>query len=189
MRIISGKYRGRIIPSPKESIVKPTLDRVKENVFNILQMKVRGAVVLDLFCGSGALGLECISRGAKEVHFVDNNQNNINSLQKFAQTLGVEDCYFYHSDYYDKLKDFSSKSQFDLIFLDPPFGSDLAQKAIVKIFKFDLLVDGGIIVWEHPLNIDKNFIKDKVFDTRKYGSIEIDFIRRKSSLTRNEQNV
>lgn len=179
MRIISGKYRGKVIPSPKEKIVKPTLDRVKENIFNILQFKVRGAVVLDLFCGSGALGLECISRGADKVCFVDNNKNNITALEKFLSTIESR-AEVFHADYFDKLRDFSGKEKFDIIFLDPPFDSDLAQKAIVKILKFDLLVDDGVIVWEHALCVDKTFIQDKIVDTRKYGTVEIDFIKRKT---------
>ena len=189
MRIIAGKYRGRVIPSPRESVVKPTLDRVKENVFNIIQMHVKDSKVLDLFCGSGALGLECLSRGAKEVHFVDNNENNIMRLEKFLQTIWAEHYFLHHCDYYDALWDFAGEKKFDIIFLDPPFDSDLAQKAIAKILKFDLLVDGGIIVWEHPHDVDKSFIKDKIFDTRKYGTIEIDFIKRKSNSTTDGENV
>ena len=85
MRIISGKFRGTIIPSPKQEVVKPTLDRVKENIFNILQFRIAGAKCLDLFCGSGALGIECLSRGASEMCFVDNNKANVEALKIFLR--------------------------------------------------------------------------------------------------------
>ena len=175
MRIISGRFRGRIIPSPKEPIVKPTLDRIKENEFNILQRTVIGARVLDLFCGSGALGLECLSRGSKEVVFVDNNKQNILSLQKFLEKIGAEGYTLLNCDYYDALR--QSKEPYDIIFLDPPFDSDLAQKAILKIFKFGLLSNDGVIVWEHPRDMERDFVKDKIMDTRAYGTVEIDFIK------------
>ena len=177
MRIISGKFRGTIIPSPKESIVKPTLDRVKENVFNILQFKVENAICLDLFCGSGALGLECLSRNASEVIFVDNNKQNIIALKKLLEKLKIENYSLRNEDFYESLKFFdSNKKQFDLIFLDPPFDSNLAEVALQKIFKLNLLKKDGIVVWEHPRDIQTEKFKLKIKDSRVYGTIQIDFI-------------
>ena len=176
MRIISGKYRGIIIPSPKESIVKPTLDRVKENIFNIMQFRVEKSRCLDLFCGSGALGIECLSRNAEFVDFVDNNKQNIRELEKFLDKIKAQNFSLHNLDFYDALKLFKDENKkFDIIFLDPPFDSDLAQVAIQKIFKFDLLNDKGIIVFEHSL--DKiNSYQSKVIDSRIYGKIKVDFI-------------
>ena len=177
MRIISGKFRGTVIPSPKESIVKPTLDRVKENVFNILQFKVNNSVCLDLFCGSGALGLECLSRGAKEVVFVDNNKQNILALKTLLEKLKVENFNLRNEDYFESLKFFeTTKKQFDIIFIDPPFDSSLAELSIQKILKFNLLKQDGFVVWEHPTDIDNSKFRLKIKDTRKYGKIQIDFI-------------
>lgn len=177
MRIISGKYRGTVIPSPKEEIVKPTLDRVKENIFNIIQFKVQNAVCLDLFCGSGALGLECISRGAERVFFVDNNKQNIANLKKFNEKLKIENSTLLTSDFYDALKSFSNNNlKFDIIFLDPPYESNLAEVSLQKIFKFGLLSPTGVVVWEHPTNSEQSKFKTKIKDTRIYGKVQIDFL-------------
>ena len=177
MRIISGKYRGVNIPSPKEEIVKPTLDRIKENIFNIIQFKVQGSICLDLFCGSGALGLECLSRGAKEVDFVDNNKANIASLKKFLERLNATDYKLHNCDYYEVLKKASeSNKKFDVIFLDPPYDTDLAEVALQKIFKFGLLNENGVVVWEHPTDYLNLKFKSKVKDTRVYGKVQIDFL-------------
>jgi 16S rRNA (guanine966-N2)-methyltransferase len=178
MRIISGKFRGTIIPSPKQEIVKPTLDRVKENIFNILQFKIAGAKCLDLFCGSGALGIECASRGAKEITFVDNNKANIEALKKFLNKLNVQNYNALVCDFYDALKNFYEHGEkFDIIFLDPPFESDLADIAIGKILKFNLLNDGGIIVHERSAESVSKFAQ-KVADTRKYGTVAVDFLKK-----------
>ena len=177
MRVISGKYRGVAIPSPKEEVVKPTLDRVKENLFNILQFKIENSVCLDLFCGSGALGLECLSRNAKEVCFVDNNKRNIILLKNLLEKLKANNYELKNEDYYDSLKNFeANKKQFDIIFLDPPFDSNLAEIALQKILKFNLLNKDGVVVWEHPTDTDTSKFKFKIKDTRKYGKIQLDFI-------------
>lgn len=177
MRIISGKFRGTNIPSPKEEIVKPTLDRVKENIFNIIQFNVPDAVCLDLFCGSGALGLECVSRGAKDVYFVDNNKQNISILKKFCEKLKIDNASYLATDFYEALKNFSNNNvKFDIIFLDPPYDSNLAEVSLQKIFKFGLLSPTGVVVWEHPTDEENLKFKTKVKDTRIYGKIQIDFL-------------
>lgn len=177
MRIIAGKYRGTNIPSPKEEIVKPTLDRIKENIFNIIQFKVNDSVCLDLFCGSGALGLECVSRGAKEVTFVDNNKNNILALKKLLLKLNAENYSLCNNDYYEVLKKSEvNNKKFDIIFLDPPFDTNLAELALQKIFKFNLLNEGGIVVWEHPTEYENLKFKSKIKDSRTYGKVQIDIL-------------
>ncbi|MGN0798288.1 MAG: 16S rRNA (guanine(966)-N(2))-methyltransferase RsmD [Christensenellales bacterium] len=178
MRIISGKFRGTVIPSPKQEVVKPTLDRVKENIFNILQFKIAGANCLDLFCGSGALGIECLSRGADKVQFVDNNKANVEALKAFLKKLSVQNYSATVCDYYDALKSFAEKGEkFDIIFLDPPFDSDLADVAISKMLKFDLLADNGVIVHERSSTKPSKFAQ-KVFDSRKYGTVAVDFLKK-----------
>ncbi len=177
MRIISGKFRGTVIPSPKEEIVKPTLDRIKENIFNIIQFEVPNSTALDLFCGSGALGLECISRGANEVHFVDNNKANILSLKSFLTKLKCENAKLHSCDYYEALKTFvATNTKFDIIFLDPPYDSGLAEVALQKIFKFGLLSPNGVVVWEHPTEYDNSKYKQKIKDSRIYGKVQVDFL-------------
>ena len=177
MRIIAGKYRGTIIPSPKEEIVKPTLDRIKENVFNILQFKIQDSICLDLFCGSGSYGLECLSRNAKEVTVVDNNKPNIINLNKFLEKIKADSYKLLNSDFYEALKDASnSNKKFDIIFLDPPFETNLAEVALQKIFKLGLLSENGIVVWEHPTEYKNIRFSSKVKNSRVYGKIQIDFL-------------
>lgn len=177
MRIIAGKFRGTIIPSPKEEIVKPTLDRIKENVFNILQFKIQDSVCLDLFCGSGSYGLECLSRNAKEVTFVDNNKTNIANLKKFLEKIKAENYNLYNTDFYDVLKQATnSNKKYDIIFLDPPFNTNLAEVALQKIFKLGLLTENGIVVWEHPTEYKNIRFSSKVKNSRVYGKIQIDFL-------------
>ena len=177
MRVIAGKFRGIVIPSPKEEIVKPTLDRVKENLFNIIQFRLQDATVLDLFCGSGALGIESLSRGAKEVHFVDNNKQNIANLKKFLDKIKADGYFLHNLDYYDALKSFEENT-FDIIFIDPPYDSGLAEIAIQKILRFNLLKENGIIVWEHPRSLQNNKFLQKVYDSRNYGTVTLDFIKK-----------
>lgn len=177
MRIIAGKFRGTNIPSPKEEIVKPTLDRIKENIFNIIQFKVQDSICLDLFCGSGALGLECLSRGAKDVSFVDSNKNNILSLKKLLVRLNADSYTLHNCDYYDVLKTAdTTQKKFDIIFLDPPYDTNLAEIALQKIFKFDLLNKDGIVVWEHPTEYENLKFKSKIKDSRTYGKVQIDIL-------------
>ena len=178
MRIIAGKYRGITIPSPKEEIVKPTLDRIKENIFNIIQFSIPNSDCLDLFCGSGALGLEALSRGANEVCFVDNNKQNIIALKKLLEKLEAKNNKVFNSDYYEALKSFdNSNKKFDIIFLDPPFDSELAEISLQKIFRFNLLRENGFVVWEHPTEYDTSKFKHKIKDSRVYGKIQIDFLQ------------
>ncbi|MEG1612684.1 MAG: 16S rRNA (guanine(966)-N(2))-methyltransferase RsmD [Clostridia bacterium] len=174
MRIISGKYGGRKLFSPKGDDVRPTTDRVKEALFNILQFKVRNAVVLDLFSGSGALGIECVSRGAKEVIFSDNDRKSIELVNR--NLSGIEfNGQILQSDYLRVIS--NSKAKFDIIFLDPPYNSGLAEKAILEILKCDILSNDGIIVYEHVRKLaytpPEGLFLD---DSRKYGDIQLDFI-------------
>lgn len=164
------------IPSPKGIKVRPTLDRIKENIFNILQFNIEKKACLDLFCGSGALGLECLSRGANFVDFVDNDERSIYLLKKFLLKIKEKNYALHNEDYYDALKNFKKSSmQFDIIFIDPPYMTDLATKAIGKILKFNLLRESGLIVWEHLAKTISPYIK-RTKDSRVYGKVAVDFI-------------
>ena len=122
MRIVSGKYRGKILKEFDFITTKPTTDRVKESIFNLIQFDVANACVLDLFAGTGALGIEAISRGAKHVIFVDNNSQAIKLINENLK--GIEGEYYVdQADY----KTFLNKIQikFDIVLLDPPYKTDL----------------------------------------------------------------
>ena len=184
MRVISGTARGKKLSSLEGLTTRPTLDRVKEALFNILQFDLKDARILDLFSGSGALGIEALSRGAKEAVFCDNSHRAIQIINKnLKETRLIDKAKIVNKDYIDAIKQLHKQSQkFDIIFLDPPYKSDYAIKSIEYIIKYNLLAKDGIIIVETD---DKNKIEEiekyeelEIYDTRKYGIVCIIFIRK-----------
>ena len=184
IRIIGGKYRGKKLFQPETGDVRPMVDRLKESLFNILSTKVYGSVVLDLFGGSGGLGLEALSRGAGAVYIADKHplsiramRKNVESLKQITHPAGAGCVMIINNDYLQTLNDFfSQKLTFDIIFLDPPYASDFAEQALKKIKEYGLLNKGGVIVWHH-LAVQK--IKNCPFavnDERVYGEKMISFL-------------
>ena len=150
MRVITGKARGTILKTPDGVATRPTADRVKEAVFSMLQFQIPGSRVLDLFGGTGQLGIEALSREAKCAVFVDEREDacrlireNLKrtNLQPFAQVV--------RSDYLAYLK--RCPETFDIIFLDPPYAEVFLENALKMITEIDILQSGGIIVTERPL--------------------------------------
>ncbi len=181
MQIITGKYRARKLVAVEGDSTRPTLARVKESIFNLIQGKVQGSKVLDLFAGSGAFGAECISRSAEEVCFVDQEQKAINAIKTNTKKMS-ENFRIIKSDYLSALSKLSSENKtFDIIYLDPPYKSDFAITALQKIYELKLLNDEGIIVVEHEsendlLKLPSYYIIEK---TRKYGIAYVDILRMK----------
>ncbi len=181
MRVVAGKYRGKNLASPKDDRVRPTTTRIKETLFNVLQGYSQDAVVLDLFAGSGALGIECLSRGAKEVVFADNNKDSIELVRKNLQ--GIDGNFkVVNSDFSAVLRNaYVTGKKFDMIFVDPPYASGLGELALGMIFDMNLLKDDGVIVFEHGQ--EKSYeVSDKRFKqrTKKMGTVVAEFITRKS---------
>lgn len=177
MRIIGGKHRGRILAEFKGEEIRPTADRVKESLFNVLSREIAGARVLDLFCGSGALGLECLSRGAEEAVFNDCSKDSVAVLKANIKKLGAEEnCTVYTLDYLACLSRLSGK--FDIIFLDPPYRFDYGVSATEEIARRSLLSDSGVIVYERnaPFPEEKTGIFT-VCDVRKYGKTYLSLLR------------
>ncbi|MBQ9071782.1 MAG: 16S rRNA (guanine(966)-N(2))-methyltransferase RsmD [Bacilli bacterium] len=172
MRVISGKYKGKNLIGFDIDGTRPTMDRVKESLFGIIQNKIKGSVVLDLFAGSGSLGIEALSNGSIEAYFVDNNIELINIIKKNTKDMN-EKIHIMKSDYKNALELLkNSNIKFDIIFLDPPYKLNLITDCLEKIVKYDLLNEDGIIVCEYEDEEIKNekltLIKDK-----KYGSKKI----------------
>lgn len=181
MRVVAGKYRGKNLASPKDDRVRPTTTRIKETLFNVLQGYSQDAVVLDLFAGSGALGIECISRGAKEVTFVDNSKDSIELVRKNLQ--GIDGNFkVVNSDFSGVLRNaYVTGKKFDMIFVDPPYASGLGELALGMIFDLDLLDKDGVIVFEH--GSEKTYeVNDSRYKqrTKKMGTVVAEFISRKS---------
>ena len=163
MRVISGKYKGKKLDGFDINGTRPTQDRVKESIFAIIQNDIKGANCLDLFAGSGSLGIEAISNGANKCVFVD-SQNDIFSILK-RNTSQIDNCILYCEDFRSFL--LRTREKFDVIFLDPPYNSFFIDEAISLIMKKKLLNSGGIIICEYydeDFSCNLNIIKEK-----KYG--------------------
>lgn len=181
MRIISGKYRGLKLAEFTGAEIRPTADRVKESLFNILSANaefdgVAGADVLDLFCGSGNLGIECLSRGANSVCFNDLSADSVAVLKKnLAKLKDCGICKVFNLDFSACLARLSG--QFDLIFIDPPYKLEAGLSALEIIGKNKLLKDGGIAVYERDRSFQGEVAGLCKFDERKYGKTFITFFK------------
>ena len=150
MRVITGKARGVTLKTPEGLQTRPTTDRVKEAMFSIIQFDIPGAQVLDLFGGTGQLGIEALSRGAKSAVFVDAKEDACRLIRENLRRAKVEnDSKIIRSDYLEFLG--RTTEHFDIIFLDPPYAEVFLENAIKKITEIDILQSGGIIVAERPL--------------------------------------
>jgi 16S rRNA (guanine(966)-N(2))-methyltransferase RsmD len=176
MRVISGKYRGLTLAEFKGDDIRPTADRVKESLFNILYDKIAGATVLDLFCGSGNVGIECLSRGAAKVHFNDLSKDSLQVLKKNLAKLKGQDNYTITlNDYLSCLV--SLKGGYDMIFIDPPYRYDYGEKALKIIAERKLLNDGGVAVFEWDKSLETPIDGLEKYDERKYGKTFLNFYR------------
>lgn len=179
MRIVAGRYRGRKLTPPSDDSVRPTTDRIKETVFNILQWDVEGARVLDLFAGSGALGIECLSRGAAEVVFADKSPASVALIRRNLK--GIEGSYrVLTADFTGVLR--SGEDKFDLIFIDPPYKSGLGELAVDAAFDLGRVAEGGTVVYEHSSELPFKCAREDVkVRTKVMGSVTVEFIRKKTT--------
>jgi 16S rRNA (guanine966-N2)-methyltransferase len=151
MRVITGIARGKKLKTLEGIDVRPTTDRVKESIFSIIHFDLEGANVLDLFCGSGQLGIEALSRGAKHATFVDNNKNSIAVTKDNLTATGlISNARVAHMDSFDFLK--GTKSTFDIALLDPPYNQGILLEALPLLEK--IMNPGGIVICEHEGNFN-----------------------------------
>lgn len=181
LRVISGKARGLKLNTPKNEDVRPTTDRVKESLFNIISLYIIDSKVLDLFAGTGSLGIECLSRGAQKCVFVDVSKESIEIVKSNVKKARVEnESIIINCDFKEAIKRLQVKNEkFDVIFMDPPYYKDMFVKGLENIENADLLSEEGIIIIEHdtkdvfPDNIGK-LEKDK---SKKYGNTTLTFYK------------
>lgn len=190
MRVISGSARGTVLHSIEDISTRPTLDRVKESLFNIIQNNIEDTTVLDLFAGSGAIGIEFLSRRAKQVYFCDKSSKAVAMIEKnLEKTKLKEKAIVYNKDYIDCINTVKN-TKFDIIFLDPPYKEEFALDAIEKISNLQLLKDDGIIIIEtdepeRDINRINNMnINYKIYDLRKYGRVSLIFLKWKGKTWR-----
>ena len=181
MRIISGTARGtKLYTLNGDEVTRPTLDRIKEPLFNILQFKFDGAICLDLFAGSGALGLEAISRGASKSYFCEINKYAANVIEKNIEKTKTSDKAILIKKDFEQALEELKKEKFDIVFLDPPYKTDLIYKSLKKILELKLLKEDATIVAEtdEPEKVQKELenLDVKITDTRKYGRVTLIFI-------------
>ncbi|MDE7086796.1 MAG: 16S rRNA (guanine(966)-N(2))-methyltransferase RsmD [Clostridia bacterium] len=176
MRIIGGTHRGRKLAEFAGNDVRPTSDRVKESLFNILSVKIVGATVLDLFCGSGSLGLESLSRGALKAHFNDVSKDSLAILKKNITALKEgEKCVLTNYDYTAYLA--GVKEKFDVIFIDPPYRFDYGRRALEIISSRKLLTEQGVAVYERDVPFAGEIDGLEMYDERKYGKTYLSFFK------------
>jgi 16S rRNA (guanine966-N2)-methyltransferase len=183
MRIVGGKFKGHGIAPPHGSATRPTTDRVRESIFNILAHGVDGftienARVLDLFAGTGALGLEAISRGARFCQFIDESAEARGLVRKNADALGAIGLVkIWRRDATD-LGPCAPQPAFDLVFADPPYGKGLGEKALVSLVKSGWLNPGAVVVLEESPKAEVKPVDSlQLLDQREYGETSVRFYR------------
>lgn len=178
MRVITGKYKGRPLAAPPGRSVRPTTDKVKEAIFDLLMEETGDGAVLDLFAGSGSLGIEALSRGAKSAVFVDRSADSVAVIKENLRDIKAE---VYLADYRTALSKLSAAGRkFDLIFLDPPYKEGLEAGVLKAIVDKDILADGGTIVLERSTGNPGVVLPDalSVYDSREYGTVAVDIIKK-----------
>lgn len=179
MRIISGTARGRKLKELQGEETRPTTDRVKESMFNIVQFDIEGRKILDLFGGTGQLGLEGLSRGAAAAVFVDVRKDAVALIRENLESTGLaERGRAVQSDYMAFLTGCGEK--FDLVFLDPPYGTGMLEKALDAIARIDILTENGIMICESAAEHDLPALAAPYGKAReyRYGKIKLTTYRR-----------
>ena len=183
MRIISGKFKGKKILEPKDLNTRPLKDLTKESIFNIIQhsnkfkINFENSEILDLFSGTGSFGIECISRGAKFVTFVENYKGILHILKKNLSNLKLASNYsIIEKNIFDNLNLKEFEKQFDIIFLDPPYKEKDLKDIFLNLIDKKILKLGGIIILHrHKKQIDTLPNKIKILEEKRYGISKILF--------------
>lgn len=179
MRVITGKARGVQLKTPEGMLTRPTADRVKEALFSIINFDIPGAKVLDLFGGTGQLGIEALSRGAASAVFVDAREDSCKLIRENLKRTKLEqDAKVIRSDYLDYLN--RCREQYNIIFLDPPYAEVFLENSIKRITEIDILQSDGIIVAERPLGKElpwefAGYTRSKDY---KYGKVLLTIYRK-----------
>ena len=181
MRIITGRARGSKLFTLEGSNTRPTSERTKEAVFSILNLNYEGKSVLDLFAGSGQMGLEAVSRGAEKAIFVDSSKDAVEVIKKnISKTHFEKECTAVLSSYTDFLKRVCGRERYSLVFLDPPYASDFLENSLKLLTKYELLSDNAVLVCESDkpeLDFDEDRFEIKA--QKKYGIAHITILKLK----------
>jgi 16S rRNA (guanine966-N2)-methyltransferase len=184
MRIVAGTAKGRKLTVPKGLGVRPTTDRVREALFSSIGARIRGASILDLFAGTGALGLESLSRGAASAVFVERHKAHLAVLGRNIATCGFTDrCRLVDGDSMAALKQLQREGRtFDIVFLDPPYRSLLLERALRFLAESSLLSEQALVIAEHPAGDPPGPLGGLVIASQKrYGKTVLSFVQREMS--------
>ena len=170
MKVISGFLKGRDILGFNIEGTRPTMNRVKESLFAMIQDNVKESIVLDLFAGSGSLGIEAISNYSKKCYFVDNNREVIKILNKNINNFKIQDkSVIMHSDYNNALIKFKNNQKFDLVFLDPPYQFEVIDEILSKLVNYNLLNNNSLVIVECQKTINKDYDNLDLIKEKKYS--------------------
>lgn len=175
MRIVSGIYKGRTLLEFKGNAIRPTSDMVRESLFNIIQFKIADKDFLDLFCGTGAVGIEAMSRGARHVTFNDFSRESIalvkKNLEKIGATAGFDVTSRDGAEFYKY-----SNQKYHFVFIDPPYASDLGERTLKTVS--EILTDDGVAIFENEKPFTATIEGLKKVDERKYGRVFLTFFEK-----------
>ena len=181
MRVIAGSARRLKLVTPEGNDTRPTQDRIKETLFNMIQMQVPGAVFIDLFSGSGGIGIEALSRGAKKAYFIENAMNAYKCIMQNIKTTHFEDVStVIKSDVVIGLRNIHEEEA-DIIFIDPPYHDDLYQRTLIQLESMSYVTKNTMIIIEAPVEMDFSFVEDLGFEVRRekeYKTNKHVFVRR-----------
>lgn len=180
LRIIAGKFKGKKLYSVRGKAIRPTADRTRESMFNILSHQVPGAMVLDLFAGTGALGIEALSRGAESAVFVDNSRESLSVIRRNVESCALDDrADIIKWDIEKNLNCLKAvKTGFDLVFIDPPYHRNLLKPTLLNLDQSNALKNGSCIVVEHASlePIPTDLLTFELTDQRRYGKTLVSFL-------------
>ena len=183
MRVIAGSARRLKLVTPEGNDTRPTQDRIKETLFNMPQMQVPGAIFIDLFAGSGGIGIEALSRGAKKAYFIENAQGAYKCIMANLKTTHFEeDATVLKQDVVIGLRNIHEEEA-DIIFIDPPYHEDLYERTLMQLSSMDYVTEHTMIILESPLEMDFDFVNDLGFEIRRvkeYKTNKHVFIYRKA---------
>lgn len=179
MRVISGFAKGRKLKSSTKHILRPTSDRVKETLFNILAHKIQEVRFLDLFAGTGSIGIEALSRGAQNSVFVEKEASLADLIRKNAQDCGFVNFEVINCDVLRALSSLQNqRRRFDIIFIDPPYRSDLALRTLEMLAEIDLFDDEHLVIVEHSRQLPEQIVALSLQRIVKFGDTFLSFYRK-----------
>lgn len=183
MRVITGLARGKKLVSPRGNRVRPTADKIKESLFNIINPIIEDSVFIDCFAGTGSIGIEALSRGAREVYFIENNRTSLRTVKENLEITRLQTNAKILACSVEKgLKELhKNRVVVDVFFMDPPYGFKSISSIITKIYELNLLSDNGVIIVEHDssYNPDDEIFDFHISDSRNYGTTVMTYYKRR----------